>query len=389
MTEYSGLLTDLYELTMAAGYLQTRFDGRATFELFVRHLPPQRNYLVAAGLEQALEFLENVRFTPEEIDYLRQHRVFRHIREEFFTLPREIPLHRRRLGDARRHARISGRADAARHGADYRRPDSGNVSARHAQLPDHGGEQGRARGHRGTGPPGRGFRRASRARREASLLAARAAVDRRLPGNLQRSGRPAFRNRHLRHAGAFLGHGARETKPTPSAISSTCFPRTPCFSLDTYDVRNAARKKSSPWGESPRASGSIAAIWSKDSRWVRRELDRAGWKDVKIFASGDLDEYENRVAASPRARRSTRFGVGTALATPGDAPQLNMIYKLVEVERGRKNSRSRETDAVPKPPIPGRKQVFRYYCREWRIQKRPNRARKRAAQWRRTAARRK
>ncbi len=84
MTEYSGLLTDLYELTMAAGYLQTRFDGRATFELFVRHLPQRRNYLVAAGLEQALEYLENVHFAPAEIDYLRQHRVFRHVREEFF-----------------------------------------------------------------------------------------------------------------------------------------------------------------------------------------------------------------------------------------------------------------------------------------------------------------
>src|ERR1700685_1193136 len=84
MTEYSGLLTDLYELTMAAGYFQTRFDGNATFELFVRHLPPHRNFLVAAGLEQALEYLENVRFSPNEIDYLRRHRSFRHIGTEFF-----------------------------------------------------------------------------------------------------------------------------------------------------------------------------------------------------------------------------------------------------------------------------------------------------------------
>src|SRR5580700_10537076 len=84
MFEHSGLLTDLYELTMAAGYLQTRFEARATFELFVRHLPPHRSYLVAAGLEQALDFLENVDFRPEEIDYLRQHQAFRHIRPEFF-----------------------------------------------------------------------------------------------------------------------------------------------------------------------------------------------------------------------------------------------------------------------------------------------------------------
>src|ERR1700676_1163375 len=84
MREHSGLLTDLYELTMAAGYLQTRFEARATFELFVRHLPPRRNYLVAAGLEQSLNFLENVNFTSDEIAYLRRHPVFRNIRDEFF-----------------------------------------------------------------------------------------------------------------------------------------------------------------------------------------------------------------------------------------------------------------------------------------------------------------
>src|SRR5580700_9372688 len=80
----SGLLTDLYELTMAAGYVQTNFDALATFELFARHLPARRNYLVAAGLEQVLEYLETVRFTPEEIDFLRNLRIFRKIRPEFF-----------------------------------------------------------------------------------------------------------------------------------------------------------------------------------------------------------------------------------------------------------------------------------------------------------------
>src|SRR5579863_1413732 len=85
MREHSGLLTDLYELTMAAGYLQTRFEGIATFELFARHLPPKRNYLVAAGLEQAIDFLENVRFAPADIDYLRRNKVFQHVHEEFFA----------------------------------------------------------------------------------------------------------------------------------------------------------------------------------------------------------------------------------------------------------------------------------------------------------------
>ena len=84
MREYSGLLTDLYELTMAAGYLQTGFGGRATFELFIRHMPPHRNYLVAAGLEEAVDFLENVAFAPHEVDYLREHPIFAKIQHDFF-----------------------------------------------------------------------------------------------------------------------------------------------------------------------------------------------------------------------------------------------------------------------------------------------------------------
>src|SRR6516164_6521229 len=81
---FSGLLTDLYELTMAAGYVQNRFDVRATFELFVRHLPLNRNYLVAAGLEQSLDFLENVHFPAEEITFVRGLPIFRHVQPGFF-----------------------------------------------------------------------------------------------------------------------------------------------------------------------------------------------------------------------------------------------------------------------------------------------------------------
>src|SRR6516164_899431 len=81
---FSGLLTDLYELTMAAGYVQNRFNARATFELFVRHLPRNRNYLVAAGLEQSLDFLENIHFPAEEIAFVRGLPMFRHVQPSFF-----------------------------------------------------------------------------------------------------------------------------------------------------------------------------------------------------------------------------------------------------------------------------------------------------------------
>jgi nicotinate phosphoribosyltransferase len=101
-------------------------------------------------------------------------------------------------------------------------------------------------------------------------------------------------------------------------------------------------------------SGDLA----KDSRWVRRELDRAGWNDVKIFASGDLDE--TRIAALlKKGAAIDAFGVGTALATPGDAPHLNLVYKLVKIERdGKARGAAKLTEA--KVTYPGRKQVFRY-----------------------------
>src|SRR5215470_6773851 len=81
---HSALLTDLYELTMAAAYFENKFDATATFELFVRALPAGRNYLLAAGLEQALDYLETVRFTAEDVDFLRKHPVFGSVRDEYF-----------------------------------------------------------------------------------------------------------------------------------------------------------------------------------------------------------------------------------------------------------------------------------------------------------------
>ena len=96
----------------------------------------------------------------------------------------------------------------------------------------------------------------------------------------------------------------------------------------------------------------------RESRWVRRELDRAGWKDVRVFASGDLDEFKIAALLSEGAAIDA-FGVGTALATPGDAPHLNLIYKLVEVERGGKVREAAKLTRA-KATYPGRKQVLRY-----------------------------
>ncbi|MBI1941558.1 MAG: nicotinate phosphoribosyltransferase [Acidobacteria bacterium] len=78
------LLVDLYELTMAAGYFEHRIDCRATFELFVRQLPLQRAYLIAAGLDSALDFLENLHFSEEDVGFLRSQPGLATVSDGFF-----------------------------------------------------------------------------------------------------------------------------------------------------------------------------------------------------------------------------------------------------------------------------------------------------------------
>lgn len=83
--DHLGLLTDFYELTMAAGYhVHGMADQRATFELWVRRLPKGRNYLIAAGLEQAIDYLQNLSFGPEQVAYLRHQPIFQHVPASWF-----------------------------------------------------------------------------------------------------------------------------------------------------------------------------------------------------------------------------------------------------------------------------------------------------------------
>jgi nicotinate phosphoribosyltransferase len=356
MPEHSGLLTDLYELTMAAGYLQTGFDARATFELFVRHLPPHRNYLVAAGLEQALDFLENVHFTTKEIDFLRRHPVFRNIRGDFFdylatfrftgdvwampegslVFPGEpmlrvmAPIIEGQIMETYLLATLSYQTMIASKAARV------VTAAKGRQVVEFGAR--RAHGS------------------QASLLAARAAA---IGGCVGTSNVLAGQQFGMETYGT-QAHSwvmAHEDEMEAFAKFLDAFPEHAVLLLDTYDVRNAV-KKIIAMNRKPAGVRLDSGNLAKDSQWVRRELDCAGWQDVKIFASGDLDETR---IASLLAKHAAidAFGVGTALATPGDAPHLNLVYKLVEVERGGIIREAAKLSAA-KVTYPGRKQVFRY-----------------------------
>ena len=103
----NGLLTDLYELTMAAGYFEAgKAEEKATFEFAVRKLPEHRNFILAVGLPQVVDYLLNLSFTAEEIDYLRGLPQFRHVSPAFFEHLAQAPIYRRSFRCARGHAHL-------------------------------------------------------------------------------------------------------------------------------------------------------------------------------------------------------------------------------------------------------------------------------------------
>ncbi len=353
---YSGLLTDLYELTMAAGYLETGFEARATFELFVRSLPPRRNYLVAAGLDQALDFLENVRFSEDEITYLRNQRVFGHIGRAFFDYLAKF----RFTGDV--WAMPEGtvffpgepilRVTAPIAEAQIVETSLLSVINFQTMIASKAARVTQVAGERPVIEFG--SRRAHGI--ESGLLAARAAA----VGGCQGTSNVAAGQRFGIPVYGTQAHSwimAHEDEETAFRRFLDIFPEHAVLLVDTYDVR-AAVAKIIAMGRKPRGirldSGDLVA----DSIWARRMLDQAGWKDVIVFASGDLDE--DRIASLlAEGARIDGFGVGTALSTSNDAPSLGVNYKLVETEiRGEVRSAAKFSAA--KVTYPGKKQVFRF-----------------------------
>ena len=353
--KFSGLLTDLYELTMAAGYVQSRFDARATFELFVRHLPRNRNYLVAAGIEQALDFLENVHFSADEISYVRSLPTFQNVESGFF--------------DFLKGFRFAGDVWAMPEGtvffpgepvlrvtapiAEAQLVETSLLSIIHFQTLI-ASKAARVTGTaQGRSVVEFGSRRAHGI--EAGIFAARAAFI---------AGCTGTSNTYAGHCFGIPVYGTQAHSwimahdDEAEAFSSflDVFPRQSTLLVDTYDVRQAL-EKIIVLGRRPDGvrldSGDVLA----DSKWVRHRLDQVGWKDVQIFVSGDLDEQ--RIESLLRnGAPIDGFGVGTAVSTSADAPNLGVIYKLAEVEMDQR-VRGTAKFSADKRTYPGRKQVFR------------------------------
>ncbi len=351
----SGLFTDLYELTMAAGYRQKSFEARATFELFVRSLPPHRNYLVAAGLDQALDFLERVHFSEEEISWLRALPLFRHVRTEFFDYLREF--------------RFSGDVWALPEGtiffpgepllrvtapiAEAQVMETSLLSAVHLQtlIASKAARVTTAAGEHAVVEFG--SRRAHGI--EAGVLAARAAFIGGCAGTSNayagyRFGIPVLGTQ------AHSWIMAHEREEAAFEHFMDVFPERSTLLVDTYDVQDAIDRMIA-LGRKPAGVRLDSGDMLADSIWGRKRLDDAGWNDVRIFASGDLNEDRIKELLEKGARIDS-FGVGTALSTSSDSPAIGVIYKLVEVQF-KDHVRPTAKFSAEKKTYPGRKQIFR------------------------------
>ena len=327
----TALSTDLYELTMAAGHFGADTNRSATFELSVRGLPPGRGYLLAAGIEPALTYLEDLRFTAPEIDYLRQIPQLRRVPSSFFDdyLPGF-----RFTGDVWGMAEgepVFANEPLLRVTAplvEAQVVETALLSTVLFQTSVASRASRMVRAAAGRPVFELGARRAHGA--EAGALAGRAAFVGGCSGTSDLEAGLAF---GVPLAGTMahswvMSHDS-ETESFVRFIEM--YGEQTVLLIDTYDTGRAvdriAAARLAPLGVRI-DSGDLLT----ETRAVRARLDAAGLGATEIFASGDLDERRIAELVEQRAPIDV-FGVGTALSTSSDAPALGGVYKLVEVER--------------------------------------------------------
>lgn len=352
-----GLITDLYELTMAAAYFENGLHHRAIFELFTRRLPRHRTYLIVAGLEQALDYLSTLRLSSAQIDYLREHPSFKNVSAEFFQYLGEF----RFTGDV--WAMPEGTAAFGME--PILRVTAPIIEAQivetfllstinfQTMIASKAARIVTAAGSRGIVEFG--TRRAHGT--EAGLLAARAAF---IGGCVGTSNVEAG---HLFGIPTFgtLAHSfvmSFEDEDEAFRAFLKVFPETATVLVDTYDTIAAVKRLARDFGPSIPAvrldSGNLLDL----SKEARRILDDTGMSGTKIFASGDLNEYKIADLIS-RGAEIDSFGVGTELATSYDAPALSGVYKLAALEKNGELS-MRIKLSHEKATYPGPKQVWRF-----------------------------
>ena len=362
------LLTDLYQLTMGQGYFrEKKHEETAVFDLFFR---PNRliTYSVAAGMEQAAQYLENLHFDEEDISYLRSLHLFDEdflaylkelrftgdvyaVREGEIVFPYEpiltvkAPMIQAQLVETALLTIINHQTLIATKASKICAAAQGNVvmefGLRRAQGPD------------------------------AGVYGARAAI---IGGCNSTSNVIAGKLFNVPVAGT-MAHSWVMNFPTEldafRAYAET-FPDACLLLVDTYDTLRSgvphaieAFKELRASGHEPKGirldSGDLAYL----SKEARKMLDRAGFENTIICASGDLDENSIRSLKEQGAKIDS-WGVGTKLITSADLPALGGVYKLAAVydEESNEIPKIKLSDTTEKITNPSFKEVWRIYDRE-------------------------
>lgn len=353
----SPLLADLYQFTMLQAYFTQRMFAPAVFELFIRKVPPERNFLVAAGLEQALEYLTGLRFGDAEIEALQATELFD---DEFLRWLSEL--------------RFTGDVDAMPEGTVFFAnepilrvtaplPEAQLVESRLVNLLHFETTIASKAVRCVLAAPGKqlidfGMRRAHGA--EAGLYAARASYLAGFSGTATTLANPVFGIPIFgTMAHSFVQAHDSEIAAFEHFVDAH---RGPIVLLvDTYDtlagvrrVIELARRRTDKRIAAVRLdSGDLGTL----ARDVRALLDGAGLPDIGIFASGNLDEHRIRSLIAGGAPIDG-FGIGTSLDVSDDRPALDCVYKLQEYA-----GRARRKRSTGKATWPGAKQVYRHVDR--------------------------
>jgi nicotinate phosphoribosyltransferase len=347
-----GPVTDLYQLTMMAGYYASGMDRlTATFEVFIRRFPPHRSYLVFAGLEQAIGDLLGLRFSADQVEGIRRFPNFAGVDPRFFEALASL----RFKGDiwavpegtivfpGETLLRVTAPLPQAQWVETYLLTSLSYptlVASKAARTV--GVAAGRALydfgARRGHGP-------------HSGLLAARAAY---LAGFDGTSHAEAARLLGIPASGTMAHSWVQsfESEPEAFAAYARAFPGSTTLLVDTYDTLEGVRRAAAidPPVRSIRIdSGDLDRL----SRAARSILDERGRSMVKIMVSGDLEEHQVERLVGAGAPIDG-FGIGTELITSRDAPALSMVYKLVELE-----GKGRFKLSPDKKTYPMAKQVYR------------------------------
>lgn len=364
------LLLDLYELTMSASLSEHKVNLQATFDLFVRRLPQNRSFLIACGLENALKFLEGFSFTGQDIDYLRKKGIFKSgfldylrtvkFRGTVYALPEGTvffpnePI-----------LRVTAPIQEAQIVESYLLNTfniASTICSKSARV---------VLSAQGRGVYDFSLRRTQGL--DAAIIASRSSY---IAGCAGTSNVLAGFLYGIPTSGT-MAHSF--VMSFPDELSSfrayaATFPDSTTLLVDTYDykkgIANAVKtaKELEKSGHRLKAirldSGNLSGI----SQSARSSLDTQGLNYVKIMASGNLDEYKIEKLLESGCLIDS-FGVGTNMGTSNDAPYLDVIYKLSQVENSNGEKHPVMKLSEDKITYPGKKQVYRNYDQRGRLVK--------------------